>query len=89
MEIVVTSWNCDRVSVPLDENTVQILGLALSLRSSVLVDFTLDTTLVTEQGLGIVQNILQKMRLQRHRMVRVPFLPHERNLIGEILQAIQ
>lgn len=85
----VHKWSRDRVSGSLTNNDAYILDTATRQHPSILTGFTLDITLLTDQGLASVQNVLGRSKLDYLHIHCEPFKPLMEHSAGKTLQAIQ
>lgn len=85
----VLQWNRDRVSGPLTDNDTHILDTATRQHPSILTGFTLDITLLTDQGIASVQNVLGRSKLEYLHIHCEPLKPHMEHSAGKALQAVQ
>lgn len=87
--IDIIQWHLDHLSEQLQDSGAEILDAASQKSPGALSNFTLDTTLLSEQGLANIQNILQRSNLEHLFIKCVPLMPSLETSIVRILQSIQ
>ncbi|KAG0031945.1 hypothetical protein BGZ82_006738 [Podila clonocystis] len=88
-DISVLSWSCDTVSGALSNKSAALLDLATLQDRSALTRFTLDITLLTENGLGNIKDVLKRSTLECLHIRCVPIRSRLRKNVAMVLGAVQ
>ncbi|KAG0094856.1 hypothetical protein BGZ93_006686 [Podila epicladia] len=83
-----THWCLDHISEQLQDSGTELLNAASQKFPSSLTSFTLDTTLLSEEGLANIQRILRRSHLEHLHIKCVPFKSVLETSIAQVLQAI-
>lgn len=86
--IDIVHWCLDHISEQLQDSGTEILNAASQKFPSSLTSFTLDTTLLSEEGLANIQRILWRSNLEHLHIRCVPFKSSLEASIARVLQAI-
>ncbi|KAG0082479.1 hypothetical protein BGZ93_002415 [Podila epicladia] len=82
-------WNCDHVSAPLVDSTVDLLDMATEQHLSVLTSFVLDISNLSQEFLSHVQNILQRSILSHLQICCTAFNASRPDFVCRVLLAVQ
>lgn len=82
-------WNSDHISVPLTDLMAVLLDMATKHHPSVLTSFSLNISLLSQEGLPYLQNIFQRSDLGHLHVYCTVFNPSLKDFVRQVLLSIQ